>query len=202
MSFSVPGAPAANQLSSLASAAPRQPPRQPSFTDWHLPCLLLRGCWASPAGEQPVVQIHLVHFPLPYLFALPCPCLEPLGLALVVALWWSVCLLMERANSALLASLTKGVWGISQMSLEHKQSSAHFCCQGCLLHLVFAGLLWSRWCCALWRRIGAELSFQKKALHRTGFTHPGLFQAAVVLPTRWARTCPTTNRHLTLLQRR
>ena len=75
-----------------------------------------QGLLGQPAGEQPVVQIHLVHFPLPYLFALPCPCLEPLGLALVIALCWSACLLRERANPALLASLTQGVWGISQIS--------------------------------------------------------------------------------------
>ena len=101
-----------------------------------------QGLLGQPAGEQPVVQIHLVHFPLPSLSALPCPCLEPLGLALVIALCLSACPFMERANPALLASLIL-VCGEFHKSAGAKTILGTLGLPGVLLHLVFPGLLWS-----------------------------------------------------------
>ena len=100
-------------LIGIQRAPPATPPT--SLTDWHSPCFLIRVCLANPAGEQPLVQIHLVHFYCPTSLLCLTPRLEPLGLASREVCG---CLRVERANSALLDSLTLGVWGISQMSVE------------------------------------------------------------------------------------
>ena len=55
-------------LIGIQRAPPATPPT--SLTDWHSPCFLIRVCLANPAGEQPLVQIHLVLFYC--LTSLPC----------------------------------------------------------------------------------------------------------------------------------
>ena len=131
-----------------------------------------QGLLGQPAGEQPVVQIHLVHFPLPSLSALPCPCLEPLGLALVIALCWSACPFMERANPALLASL------ILVCGEFHKSAGAKTILGTLWLPRVFSSLslswtiveqmvlrsLKTHWCRALFA--------EESSLHAPGFV-PG-----------------------------